>query len=51
MGSDGPEIIGLMKKWDSKVERWIARLCFLSEAMPELEIPGFRDDDREMAIG
>ena len=40
-----------LKKWDSKVERWIARLCFLSEAMPELEIPGFGDDDREMAIG
>ena len=39
-----------LKKWDAKVERWIARLCFLSKAMPELEFPGFSDDDREMVI-
>lgn len=39
-----------LKKWDGKVDRWIARLSFLSEAMPELELPGFTDDDREMAI-
>jgi len=24
-----------LKKWDAKVERWIARLAFLSEVMPE----------------
>lgn len=41
----------VLKKWDSQVERWIARLCFLSRVMPELEMPGFGDDDREMAIG
>jgi len=40
-----------LKKWDSKVERWIARLSFLSRVMPELELPGFGDDDREVAIG
>lgn len=39
-----------LKKWDGKVERWIARLSFLSEAMPELELPGFSEEDREMAI-
>ncbi|MDB4507962.1 ATP-dependent helicase HrpB [Akkermansiaceae bacterium] len=39
-----------LKKWDSKVERWIARLCFLSEAMPEIELPGFTDEDRELVI-
>ncbi|MDA7888471.1 ATP-dependent helicase HrpB [Akkermansiaceae bacterium] len=39
-----------LKKWDASVERWIARLCFLSQAMPELELPMFTDDDREMAI-
>lgn len=39
-----------LKKWDAKVERWIARVCFLSEAMPELELPGFSEEDREMAM-
>lgn len=39
-----------LKKWDAKVERWIARLDFLSKAMPELEFPGFDSGDREMAI-
>lgn len=38
------------KKWDAKVERWIARLAFLSEAMPELELPGFDETDRETVI-
>lgn len=40
-----------LKKWDAKVERWIARLIFLSETMPELELPGFDDSDRETVIG
>jgi ATP-dependent helicase HrpB len=40
----------VLKKWDGKVERWIARLAFLSKAMPELEFPGFDAGDREMAI-
>jgi ATP-dependent helicase HrpB len=39
-----------LKKWDAKVELWIARLAFLSKAMPGLELPGFDDDDRETAI-
>lgn len=39
-----------LKKWDAKVERWIARLAFLSKAMPELEFPGFDAGDREIAI-
>ncbi len=40
----------VLKRWDAKVERWIARLAFLSEAMPELELPGFDESDRETAI-
>ena len=40
----------VLKKWDAKVERWIARLVFLTAAMPELELPGFDENDREMAI-
>ncbi len=40
----------VLKKWDAKVEKWIARLAFLSAAMPELELPGFDEGDREMAI-
>ena len=40
----------VLKKWDAKVERWIARLAFLSKTMPELEFPGFDAGDREMAI-
>jgi len=39
-----------LKKWDSKVERWIARLKFLSQAMPELELPGFDEEARESVI-
>ena len=40
-----------LKQWDAKVERWIARLVFLRGVMPELELPDFNDDDREMVIG
>ena len=40
-----------LKKWDGKVERWIARLDFLSGVMPELELPGFSEEDREAVIG
>lgn len=39
-----------LKKWDAKVERWIARLEFLSKTMPELELPGFDESDREAVI-
>jgi ATP-dependent helicase HrpB len=41
----------VLKKWDGKVERWIARLIFLSETMPELELPHFDESDRETVIG
>ncbi len=40
-----------LKNWDGKVERWIARLVFLSQAMPELDLPGFGEEDRRLAIG
>ena len=39
-----------LKNWDGKVERWIARLRFLAETMPELELPTFDPGDREMVL-
>ena len=39
-----------LKKWDSSVEQWIARLLCLREWMPELELPGFNEDDRTIAF-
>ncbi|MDA0347565.1 MAG: ATP-dependent helicase HrpB [Verrucomicrobia bacterium] len=35
-----------LKKWDSSVENWIMRLNFLAKAMPELEMPSIKDEDR-----
>lgn len=40
----------VLKKWDHEVEQWCARLAGLSEWMPELELPGWSDGDREMAV-
>ena len=40
----------VLKHWDKKVESWIARLVFLSEKMPELELPGFGADDRRTVL-
>ena len=40
----------VMKKWDDAVDQWVARLAWLSEWMPELELPGFGDDDRRSVI-
>ena len=39
-----------LKKWDSSVEQWIARLLCLRKWMPELELPGFDEDDRAIAF-
>ena len=39
-----------MKCWDQGVERWIGRLVSLSNWMPEMELPGFDDDDKLMVI-
>lgn len=39
-----------LKKWDASVEQWIARLLCLREWMPELELPGFDEEDRAIAL-
>lgn len=39
-----------LKKWDTGVEQWIARLLCLREWMPELELPGFNEEDRALAL-
>lgn len=39
-----------LKKWDASVEQWIARLLSLREWMPELELPGFDEEDRALAF-
>ncbi|MDC0088309.1 ATP-dependent helicase HrpB [Akkermansiaceae bacterium] len=39
-----------LNSWDQGVDRWIARLVNLSEWMPEMELPGFSEDDRLMVL-
>ncbi len=39
-----------MKCWDQSVERWIARLVSLSQWLPEMELPGFDEDDKLMVL-
>lgn len=39
-----------LKNWDQSVERWIARLVSLSQWMPEMELPGFDEDDKLMVL-
>ena len=39
-----------LKNWDAGVEQWIARLLCLREWMPELELPGFDEEDRGIAF-
>lgn len=39
-----------LKNWDQGVERWIARLVCLSKWMPEMELPGFDEDDKLMVL-
>lgn len=39
-----------LKKWDDGVEQWISRLLSLREWMPELELPGFDEEDRAIAL-
>lgn len=40
----------VLKNWDHTVDQWTARLSLLGKAMPELEMPGWSDDDRADAI-
>lgn len=39
-----------LNKWDRAVDQWIARVVNLSRWMPEMELPGFSDDDRQMVV-
>ena len=39
-----------LKKWDVAVDRWIGRVNFLAEAMPELEMPRVGEDERRFLI-
>lgn len=40
----------VLKNWDHAVDQWAARLILLVNAMPELGMPGWSDDDRADAI-
>ena len=40
----------ILKKWNRKVEQWIARLSTLANAMPELELPAFGEADKLAVI-
>ena len=40
----------ILKNWDDSVTQWTARLASLGTWMPELEMPGWSDEDRADAI-
>lgn len=40
----------VLKNWDHSVDQWTARLALLGRAMPELEMPGWTDQDKADAI-
>lgn len=40
----------VLKNWDAQVEQWTARLAGLSAWMPELELPGWGEEDRVSAV-
>jgi ATP-dependent helicase HrpB len=40
----------ILKNWDAAVDQWCARLGFLSQAMPDLGLPTWTEEDRESAI-
>jgi ATP-dependent helicase HrpB len=40
----------VLKMWDDSVEQWIARVNFLSRAVPEIEMPLFSDEDKVLVI-
>ena len=39
-----------LKNWDHAVEQWTVRLASLGRWMPELDMPGWSDEDRAAAI-
>lgn len=40
----------ILKKWDHRVEQWIERLKVIASTMPELEMPDWTDEDKQVAI-
>ncbi|WP_277349187.1 ATP-dependent helicase HrpB [Luteolibacter luteus] len=40
----------VLKNWDAAVDQWCARLSCLGNWMPELELPGWSDEDRAAAV-
>jgi len=40
----------VLKNWDAAVEQWCARLSCLGQWMPDLELPGWSDEDRATAV-
>ena len=40
----------ILKNWDDSVTQWTARLALLGKVMPELEMPGWSDENRADAI-
>ncbi len=40
----------VLKNWDNAVEQWTARLSCLGGWMPELEMPGWSEEDRAAAV-
>jgi len=40
----------VLKNWDHSVEQWVQRLKVIGAAMPELEMPGWGEEDQQAAI-
>lgn len=40
----------ILKNWDAAVDQWCARLDGLGKWMPELELPGWSEEDRAAAV-
>jgi ATP-dependent helicase HrpB len=40
----------VLKNWDAAVEQWCARLDSLGKWMPDLELPGWSEEDRAAAV-
>ena len=39
-----------LKRWDAKVERWIARVAFVARSMPELGISPIGDEEKKLIV-
>jgi len=40
----------VLKSWDAQVDQWTVRLAGLGKWMPELEMPGWSEEDRAAAV-